>query len=173
MMIRHRTLAPAALVLVVVGALGMGTDVAVAAGGRQLDRAVTRQASGANGASIARTRSAQADGQGGRSAARNGSWTSASGASGGGAVQRDRAADGSLSRSASRSASGDRGSMSSSGQASRDVEGNIVQSRSSTATNAATGNSVAASSSYSKETGFTHSATCYDAGGNTIACPKR
>ncbi|MFZ3116716.1 MAG: hypothetical protein WA159_00200, partial [Variovorax sp.] len=81
-----------------------------------------------------------------------------------------RNADGSATHRSSLSANGSQGSVQSSGSASRDASGTVTQSRSTTATNAATGNSVQSSSSYSKDTGLTRSATCYNAGGAVIAC---
>lgn len=81
-----------------------------------------------------------------------------------------RNADGSATHQSGLSASGSRGSVQSSGSASRDAAGNVTQSRSTSATSAATGNSVQSSSSYTKDTGLTRSATCYNASGAVIAC---
>ncbi|MNF17924.1 hypothetical protein D3C80_2217150 [compost metagenome] len=49
----------------------------------------------------------------------------------------------------------------------------MEQARSTTATSAITGNSVQTQSSYSKDSGLSRSATCYDASGGAIACPTR
>jgi len=79
-------------------------------------------------------------------------------------------ADGSASHRSGLQASGSRGSIQSSGSATRDASGNVTQSRSTSATNAVTGNSVQSSSSYNSATGLTRSATCYNASGAVIAC---
>src|SRR3989344_1270007 len=65
------------------------------------------------------------------------------------------------------------GSLHSSGGASRNADGSVEQARSTTATSAATGNSVQTQSSYSKGSGLSRSATCYDASGTAMACPTR
>src|SRR3989344_2859249 len=65
------------------------------------------------------------------------------------------------------------GSLHSGGGASRNADGSVEQARSTTATSAATGNSVQTQSSYSKGSGLSRSATCYDASGTAMACPTR
>lgn len=128
--------------------------------------------SGPNGA-VLRGRTATTDGQG------NGSVTSrgaAVGAQGGVAVRQGstaRSADGSASHSGTVSAQNAQGSLQSSGGASRNAVGTVAQARSTTATSAATGNSVQTQSSYSKDSGLSRSATCYDASGTAMACPAR
>ena len=128
--------------------------------------------SGPNGA-VLRGRTATTDGQG------NGSVTSrgaAVGAQGGVAVRQGstaRSADGSTSHSGTVSAQNAQGSLQSSGGATRNADGTATQARNTTATSAATGNSVQAQSSYSKDNGLSRSATCYDASGAAMACPTR
>lgn len=122
---------------------------------------------------VLRGRTTTTDGQG------NGSVTSrraAVGAQGGTAVRQGRttrSADGSASHSGTVSAQNAQGHLQSSGSATRNADGTVTQARSTTATSAATGNSVQAQSSYSKDSGLSRSATCYDASGTAMACPTR
>lgn len=128
--------------------------------------------SGPNGA-VLRGRTATADGQGNASVSSRGA---AVGAQGGVAVRQGsttRSADGSASHSGTVSAQNAQGSLQSSGGATRNANGTVTQARTSTATSAATGNSVQTQSSYSKDTGLSRSATCYDASGTAMACPTR
>ena len=128
--------------------------------------------SGPNGA-VLRGRTATTDGQGNASVTSRGV---AAGAHGGVATRQGsttRSADGSASHSGAVSAQGAQGSLQSSGGATRNADGTVAQARSTTATSAATGNSVQAQSSYSKDTGLSRSATCYDASGTAMACPTR
>ena len=128
--------------------------------------------SGPNGA-LLRGRNATTDGQGNASVT---SRSAALGAQGGVAVRQGsttRNADGSASHSGSLSAKNAQGSLQSSGGATRNADGTVTQARTTTATSAATGNSVQAQSSYSKDTGLGRSATCYDASGTAMACPTR
>jgi hypothetical protein len=128
--------------------------------------------SGPNGA-VLRGRTATADGQGNASVSSRGA---AVGAQGGVAVRQGsttRSADGSASHSGTVSAQNAQGSLQSSGGATRNADGSVTQARTSTATSAATGNSVQTQSSYSKDSGLSRSATCYDASGTAMACPAR
>jgi hypothetical protein len=100
-----------------------------------------------------------ADGGNGGSAARAGKTTIA--------------ADGSATHQSGVVAQSAKGSVESSGGATRDAAGNVTQARSSTVTSATTGNTMNTSSSYSKDTGVTRSASCYNASGVSIACPTR
>lgn len=128
--------------------------------------------SGPNGA-VLRGRTVTTDGQGNASVSTRGA---AVGAQGGVAVRQGsttRSADGSASHSGSLSAQNAQGSLQSSGGATRNGDGSVTQARTSTATSAATGNSVQTQSSYSKDTGLSRSATCYDASGAAMGCPTR
>ncbi|ODS67046.1 MAG: hypothetical protein ABS37_01650 [Acidovorax sp. SCN 65-108] len=128
--------------------------------------------SGPNGAML-RGRTATIDGQGNGSVTRRGATV---GAQGGMAVRQGsttRSADGSASHSGTVSAQNAQGSLHSSGGGSRNADGSVEQARSTTATSAATGNRVQTQSSYSKDSGLSHSATCYDASGTAMACPTR
>jgi hypothetical protein len=102
--------------------------------------------------------------------------TARQGANGGTAVRAGRTstvADGSAQHASGIRAQSAKGSVQSSGTASRDAAGNVTQARSSTVTSAATGNTLKTNSSYSKDTGVTRSASCYNASGASIACPTR
>jgi len=128
--------------------------------------------SGPHGA-VLRGRTATTDGQGNSSV---NSRSVAVGAQGGMDVHQGsttRSADGSASHSGTVSAQNAQGSLHSSGGASRNTDGTVAQARSTTATSATTGNSVQAQSSYSKDSGLSRSATCYDASGTAMACPTR
>ena len=81
------------------------------------------------------------------------------------------AADGTMHHASAIRAQSAKGSVQSSGSSSRDAAGDLTQARSSTITSAATGDTMKTSSSYSKDTGRTRSASCYDANGGNIACP--
>src|SRR3989344_4498890 len=78
-----------------------------------------------------------------------------------------RSVDGSASHSGTVSAQNAQGSLHSSGGASRNADGSVEQARSTTATSRQT------QSSYSKGSGLSRSATCYDASGTAMACPTR
>jgi hypothetical protein len=68
------------------------------------------------------------------------------------------------------SATGPKGSVSSSGSATKTASG-VDESRTTSAT-AANGDSYHGSTSYTPQTGLTHSGTCSNASGATITCPK-
>lgn len=80
--------------------------------------------------------------------------------------------DGSASRRSGFAASGTKGTVTSQGSASRSADGYADGSRTTTAT-AANGNSYTGTTSYNSSTGLTHSGTCRDASGASIACPTR
>ncbi len=81
--------------------------------------------------------------------------------------------DGSGTHSGAYSASGPNGSVDSAGAVSRDAAGNWSGGRSTSATNATTGNSYQGSTSIDPETGQpVHSGSCYNANGDPISCPR-
>lgn len=84
-----------------------------------------------------------------------------------------RSADGSVQHNSGFNASNSKGSMQSQGNATRDAQGDVTQSRTTTATSASTGDTLRSSTSYSKDTGVEHSVNCFDASGNAITCPAR
>ena len=128
--------------------------------------------SGPNGAML-RGRTATTDGQGNGSVTRRGATVGAQGGVAARQGSTTRSVDGSASHSGTVSAQNAQGSLHSSGGASRNADGSVEQARSTTATSAATGNSVQTQSSYSKDSGLSRSATCYDASGTAMACPTR
>ncbi len=139
-------------------------------GSRTAHTGVTR--SGPNGAML-RGRTTTTDGQGNASVTRRGA---AVGTQGGTAMRQGsttRSADGSAGHSGTVAAQNAQGSLQSSGGATRNADGTVTQARTSTATSAATGNSVQTQSSYSKDSGLSRSATCYDANGTAMVCPVR
>jgi len=84
-----------------------------------------------------------------------------------------RSADGSLQHDSGFNASNSKGSVQSQGSATRDAQGDVTQSRTTTATSASTGDTLKSTTSYNKDTGLEHSVNCFDASGNAIACPAR
>lgn len=84
-----------------------------------------------------------------------------------------RAADGSVRHDSGMTASNAKGSVESAGHLDRDADGQVTQNRTTTATSAATGNSVQRDTSYSKDTGVHRTTTCFDAGGAAITCPSK
>ncbi|TBW38086.1 hypothetical protein E0E54_05105 [Azotobacter chroococcum] len=110
--------------------------------------------------SLQRGRVMVADGQGNASAARGASLQGSD--------------DGSRQSERSLSATGSQGSsLQSNGNLTYSAESGLSQNRSTSLTNAATGNSVQASTSYSRDGGLTRSVACLDASGASIACPSR
>jgi len=82
--------------------------------------------------------------------------------------------DGSRQSERSLSATGSQGSsLQSNGGLTYTAESGLSQSRSTSLTNAATGNSLQGSTSYSRDGGLTRSVACQDASGASIACPSR
>jgi hypothetical protein len=84
-----------------------------------------------------------------------------------------RNADGSLQHQSGIDAQTAKGSVQSSGSASRDANGQVTQNRTTHATSATTGNSVQSTSSYNSATGRTRTTNCYNSTGASIACPTR
>jgi hypothetical protein len=82
-----------------------------------------------------------------------------------------RKADGSVQHQSGMAATGQQGTVSSSGSYSKDASGNRSGERSTSATSNS-GASVQGQTSYSGGD-LTHTTTCYDAGGNAVACPKK
>ncbi|AJE23607.1 hypothetical protein [Azotobacter chroococcum] len=110
--------------------------------------------------SLQRGRVMVADGQGNASAARGASLQGSD--------------DGSRQSERSLSATGSQGSsLQSNGNLTYSAESGLSQSRSTSLSNAATGNSVQGSTSYSRDGGLTRSVACQDASGASIACPSR
>ncbi len=139
-----------------------------AAGGTTATAWVDRQ--GPFGGSRRAARAVATDGQGHTVAAGRRSVAGPQGGSVQRAGRTEVNADGSAHHAGSISASGARGTLQSSGSATRDAAGQVDAGRTTSATSAATGNSVQSSASYNSATGLTRSTVCYDASGATIAC---
>ncbi|KWT85245.1 MULTISPECIES: hypothetical protein [unclassified Variovorax] len=125
---------------------------------------------GPYGGGVLRGRSVSTDALGNATAASHGVVRGRNGGFGQRSGSTMRNADGSASHQSAFSGSSARGSISSSGGATRDAMGNVSQSRGTTATNAVTGNSIQATRSYNSATGATRTATCYNASGAVISC---
>lgn len=132
---------------------------------------VVRAAPGGGG--VLRGRSVTTDGQGHGSVRSGAAVAGPNGATAVRQGQSARNADGSASHSSAMAAQGDRGTLQSTGAATRSADGSVTQGRTTTATSANTGNSVQTSSSYNPDTGRTRSASCFDASGAPMACPAR
>lgn len=132
-----------------------------------------RVVTGPNGGTSASRRVIRSDGEGNATAGTGRVWTSPNGGVGGRAGHTTVGADGSVEHRSGVATSGAKGSVSSQGSSQRDADGNVTGARTTNATNAATGNSYQGQTSYDKATGVSHSASCFDAAGNAIACPSR
>lgn len=132
---------------------------------------VARAAPGGRG--VLRGRSVTTDGQGHGSVSSGAAVVGPNGATAVRQGQSARNADGTASHSSSIAAQGDRGTLQSTGAATRNADGSVTQGRTTTATSAATGNSVQTNSTYNPDTGLNRSATCFDASGAAMACPAR
>lgn len=93
----------------------------------------------------------------------------ANGARGGRASTTSVSPDGTVTRNAGAATSGARGSASSQGNFTRSADGTASGSRSTNATNATTGNSYSGSTTLN-DGALSHSGTCTNAAGETIAC---
>lgn len=126
---------------------------------------------GRNGGTASNNRSLVTDGAGNAVSSRAGQVQTANGGFAARNGNNTRNADGSATHESSASASGAYGNLNTQGSASRAADGSVTQSRTTQATSAS-GNTYNGSTSYSKETGLTHTGTCTDAAGNSIPCKK-
>jgi len=134
--------------------------------------AVTRHV-GPNGGATTSRRVLRTDGEGNGMATSGRAWQTPNGGTGGRAGVTTHSADGSVQHKSGFATSSAKGSVNSQGSLQRDADGNVTQNRTTNATNATTGNSYQGSTSYDSTTGLSHSGSCFDAGGNAIACPRR
>lgn len=118
-------------------------------------------------------RGLSADGQGNAVAGSQSGFTLARGAQGQRQTSYQHAADGSASAQGQASVSGRHGSAQRSGSYTRNADGTASAERSTTATNSNTGVTFDASTSYTQGSGFSRSASCKDAAGNTVSCGQR
>lgn len=146
---------------------------------RERSRAVQRTAQGGSVAvdrsnarfDSQRQRGWQADGQGNASGSRSGSIAGARGGNAGYQGSAYRNDDGSAGRQGSAYANGPNGgSASTSGGISRDADGNVNGARNTTATGA-NGSGFSGSTTVT-DGSVTRTATCTNAGGETVACPR-
>lgn len=127
---------------------------------------------GANGGYV-RGRGAARNAEGGVTSASGGAFATAGGARGARASTATVNPDGSRTRRGGYGVSGARGSASGESNIAVGSDGIRTGTISSTATSAATGNSYAGSTAINSATGKpVRTATCTDASGNAIACPR-
>ncbi len=125
-----------------------------------------------NGNTWGRGRAVTTNESGATTVRRGGAFKGANGATGGRQSSATVNPDGSATRSGRFGATGSRGSVASTGSSTRNADGTYSGNRSTTATNRATGNTYSGSTSYDSTNGVNRTATCKDAAGNTIACPR-
>lgn len=128
---------------------------------------------GLNGGGYDHGRSVSGDGQGDVTSTRGTAFRGPDGGTGTRYGRNTRNADGSASHESGFQGSNARGSIQSDGSASRSADGTVEQSRTTTATSAATGNTRTVDESYNKTDGYSRSASCTDASGNSIPCSSR
>ena len=133
---------------------------------------VNRYRNGENG-SLAQRRVIRSDGAGNARAVSGSAFRTPGGGSGARGATTYYGADGTVQHQSGVKASGSRGSVNSTGGYTRNADGTLSQNRNTGITNAATGNSYQGSTSYDASNGLSHSATCYNAAGDVIACPSR
>lgn len=114
-----------------------------------------------------------ADGQGNATGGTRRAFRTDSGAYGGRSAGFNRSADGSLNASGQANASGANGTARRSGSYTRDASGNASGERNTSVTNSNTGTTFEGSTTYTKGEGFSRSASCTDAAGNTVTCGSR
>lgn len=129
-------------------------------------------AGSANGKSWTRGRSVTTNETGAKTVKRGGGFKGANGATGARASTATVNPDGSATRNGRFSASGAKGSVASSGSSTRNADGTYSGGRSTTATNKTTGTTYNGSTTYDSTNGVNRTATCTDAMGNSIACPR-
>lgn len=125
----------------------------------------------AGGNSWARGRTVRTDESGATTGVSGGAVKTAKGGIAGRSSTTTVNPDGSAARQGGFAASGARGSASSTGSATRNADGTYNGARSSTATSAATGNTYNGTTTYDSN-GVSRTATCTDASGAVIACPR-
>lgn len=126
---------------------------------------------GPQGGVMLRGHALQSDGAGQLSGASAAAFKGPQGAQGARSGQFERQADGSLSHQSAAQASGAAGSLQTQSSLQRQGEGPISGQRSTTATGAQ-GNTYQGSTSYTQGQGVSHSASCQDASGQSIPCPR-
>jgi hypothetical protein len=142
-----------------------------AAGGTTAGAVSVRQ--GPHGAAAARARALKTDGQGNATVASAAAVRGPNGATGVRAGITSVGADGSATHRSGFAAQGANGSVQSQGGATRAADGDVTQSRATSATSNASGASITSTVSYHKDTGRTRTTSCFNASGATIGCPAK
>mgnify|MGYP003334896465 CR=1 FL=1 len=132
---------------------------------------VASAAAGPNGGAVVRGRGWKQNSDGSVTAASGGAFRTPSGAIGGRASTTTVNPDGSATHSGGFAAQGPNGAVKSQGSVARSADGTWSGGRSTSATNANTGNSYEGSTTIDPATGKpVHTGTCYDANGNAYSC---
>ncbi len=126
---------------------------------------------GPNGGAFARGAGAVTNADGSTTAASGGVMRAPNGAKAARGSTTTVNPDGSASRRSGFAAKGAKGAVASTGSATRDADGTIDASRTTAATGAK--GSYEANTTYSTENGVTRQATCKDAAGVVVACPRQ
>ncbi len=126
-----------------------------------------------NHGSAAGRRAVAGDAQGNLASHSTGSFALDNGVQGSRARTFNRSADGSVNANGSASANGANGSASRGGSYTRSAEGSASGARTTSATNANTGNTFDATTTYTKGEGASRTVSCTDAAGNTVTCGSR
>ena len=124
-----------------------------------------------NGGAFANGHRVVTDGAGNVSGVSGGAGTTANGGEYKRAGQFSRSADGSINRQGGVEASGQQGSVNSAGNITKTADGTVNGTRNTSTTNAQTGITKDSSTTYTTADGITHTATCTDATGASVACP--
>ena len=114
-----------------------------------------------------------ADGEGNVAAAGASGFATASGGQGWRSADFNRSAEGTVTANGAASASGANWSADRNGSYTKNADGTASGQRSATATNANTGVTFDASTTYAKGAGVTRSGSCKDAAGTTVTCGAR
>ncbi len=154
------------------GAWGRGSFHGVhgnAAGGVTATRSSGFRAPNAGGF---RTRGLTTNGQGNVAAGSASAYHTPAGTVGGRASATTRTSDGTVNHQGGMAVTGSMGSVQSQGGFTKSSDGTVSGSRD-TSVQSQSGAAYQGNTSYSTETGITHTGTCTDAYGNVVACPSR
>ena len=171
-----------AVILLILG-LGLWIPLQADAGGRFSARGF--HANGAGGvtssrvsgfrapnAGAFRSRTLSTDGQGNIAAGSASAFNTPAGTIGGRGGYTTRTSDGTVNHQSGMAVSGSMGSVQSQGSLNKSSDGTVSGARN-TNVQSASGASYQGQTSYSTDSGLTHTGTCTDAYGNTVSCPQR
>lgn len=163
-------------IVIAAGAIALLTlaDTASAATGHVRARGANGMvaAGSSNGNSYVRGRGHTTNSDGSLTAASGGAFKLNNGAYGARASTTTVNPDGSATHSGSAYTAGARGTASTTGGFTRNADGTVSGARDTDIT-AANGNGYSGSTTYATGSGVSHSGSCHDASGATIACPGR